>query len=86
MNASLCEISEIEIIAIDKETDLQSIREDWWNKQTIESLFFQSLIRNLECKESETQAFECNENINVNVEFLQHQVDYTMRRAISSCW
>ena len=57
----------------------------WWSKQTIENLLLQSLIRNLECKKSKIRTFECNENINVNVEFLQHQIDYTMKRAISSC-
>ena len=83
MNVDLCKILEIEIIATDKEIDLQSIRENWWSKQTIENLLLQNLIRNLECKEFETQTFECNENINVNVEFLQHQIDYIMKQTIS---
>ena len=86
-NANLCEISEIEIIAIDKKIDSQSIREKckrwrkWWN----ENLFFQNLIRNLECKKSKIRTFECNENINVNIEFLQHQTNYTMKSTIWSC-
>ena len=90
-NANLCEIFEIEIIAIDKESDLQSIRKKckrwhrWWNMQTIENLFFQNLMCNLKCKKSKTRTFECNEIINANVEFLQHQIEYTMRRAIWSC-
>ena len=63
-DANLCEISKIEIIATDKETDLQSIRRrckrwrKWWNKQTIESLLLQNLINSLECKESKIRAFE----------------------------
>ena len=57
----------------------------WWNKQTIENLLFQNLIRNLKCKESKIRTFECNENININFEFLQHQIDYTMKRTIWSC-
>ena len=55
----------------------------WWNKQTIENLLFQNLIRNLKCKKSKIRIFECNENINANVKFLQHQIDYTMKRTIS---
>ena len=72
-NANLCEISEIEIIAVDTETDLQSTRREcrrwrkWWNMQTIENLLLQSLVRSLECKRSKTRVFECNEIINANV-------------------
>ena len=61
MNANLCEIFNVEIIAINKKTDLQSIRE------IIENFLFQNLIRNLECKKSKIRIFECNEDINVNV-------------------
>ena len=86
-NANLCEIHEIEIIAADKKIDSQSTREKCrrWRKWLNESLLLQSLVRSLECKESKTRAFECNEGINVDIEFLKHQVDFITRKAISSC-
>ena len=81
-DAGLCEVPEAEIIVADKGADLQSTRgvcrrwRRWWNKQAIESLLLQSLVRSLECKGSETRAFECNEDINVGLGSLWHQTEY----------
>ena len=86
-NANLCEISKINIIAIDKEIDLQSTRRKckrwrkWWSKQTIENLFLQDLICDSECKESKIRTFDVSW-LNIRTIYFSSFLNFVSKRQI----